>query len=62
MIAALDDRDIEEVTVAYGQIDHILTHIFSNPPDPDAQIEITFTYDGYRVTVEQNGEVRFVDV
>lgn len=62
IIASLDNRKIEDVTTAYEQIDHVLTHIFSNPPDPDAQIEVTFTYDGYRVTVEQNGTARFVEV
>lgn len=36
--------------------------IFSNPPAPEAQIRITFSYEGYRVTVEQDGTAKFVAI
>lgn len=62
IIASLDDEDVTQLSSTYDQIDHVLTHIFSNPPDPDAQVEVSFTYEGYRVTVEQNGRARFVEV
>lgn len=28
----------------------------------ESQIEVTFTYEDYRITVEQNGAVEFVQV
>lgn len=62
IVASLDGKDQTELSPVYDQIDHVLTHIFSNPPDPGAQVEISFTYEGYRITVEQNGRARFVDV
>lgn len=43
-------------------IDHVVDHIFSDPPSPDAQVQVTFTYEGYRITVEQDGTTKLVDV
>jgi hypothetical protein len=60
VVASLEETDQDELKPIYDQIDHVLSHIFSNPPDEEAQIEITFTYENYRVTVEQNGAARFV--
>lgn len=60
VVASLEDTDQDTLTPVYEQIDHVLAHIFSDPPDSSAQIEITFTYESYRVTVEQNGTAQFV--
>ena len=60
VIASLEDVNSDQLMPVYNQIDHVLEHIFSNPPDPDAQIEVTFTYEQYRVTVGQDGEAKFV--
>jgi hypothetical protein len=38
----------------------MLDVVFENPPAPEAQVEVTFSYEGYRITVEQNGRARFV--
>jgi len=34
--------------------------VFDEPPEPEAQVEMTFGYEGYRITVEQNGDAQFV--
>lgn len=60
VVASLEDEAEDELTPVYDQIDHVLSQIFSDPPDENAQIEVTFTYENYRVTVEQNGAARFV--
>lgn len=60
VVASLEDTDQDRLTPVYRQIDHVLQHIFSDPPDESAQIEVTFRYENYRVTVEQNGEAKFV--
>lgn len=60
VVASLEETDEDKLTPVYDQINHVLTHIFSNPPDTTAQIEVTFTYENYRVTVEQSGDARFV--
>jgi len=42
--------------------DGVLDHLFSNPPSAEAQMEVTFSYEGYRITIEQDGTAEFVRV
>lgn len=60
IVASLEDTDVDDLTPVYDQIDHVLSQIFSDPPDPSAQVEVTFSYERYRITVEQNGEATFI--
>lgn len=62
IVADLEDKRHEDLKPAYEQIDSVLEEIFSNPPRPEAQVEIVFTYEGYRITVEQDGSTRLVRV
>jgi hypothetical protein len=59
-VADIEGRDATELTSTYKCADDVLNNLFSNPPDPEAQMEITFSYEGYRITVEQNGSAEFV--
>ncbi|WP_049894469.1 HalOD1 output domain-containing protein [Salinarchaeum sp. Harcht-Bsk1] len=61
-VGDLEDRDPTSLATMHDCVDGVLDHIFSTPPSPEAQIEITFSYEGYRITVEQNGHARFVDL
>ncbi|ELZ11109.1 hypothetical protein C479_07368 [Halovivax asiaticus JCM 14624] len=61
-LAEIEDVPVEELTPLYGCIDHILEHLYSNPPADEADVQITFTYNGYRITVEQDGNARFEPV
>lgn len=58
-VAELEDVDTGELTPLYDCIDHVLEHLFSNPPVPAAETEVTFSYEGYRITVEQDGSAVF---
>ena len=58
-VAELEDVETEELTPLYGCIDHVLEHIFSDPPVPAAEAEVTFSAEGYRITVEQDGSAVF---
>ena len=60
IVAELENKNEDELTTTYEKLDHVLSHIFENPPEPEAQVEISFSYEGYRVTVEQNGDAQFV--
>jgi len=60
VVAELEGKRQEELTPGYKQVDHILEHVFSNPPIPESQVKITFSYEGYRITVEQSGKAQFV--
>jgi len=62
IVAELEETEISELATAWSCIDDVLAHVFSNPPSPEAQVEITFSYEGYRITVQQNGTAKFVDM
>lgn len=59
-VADIKSEDETGLSPIWGCIDGMLDHLFSNPPAPDAQLEVTFSYEGFRITVEQNGAARFV--
>jgi hypothetical protein len=59
IVAELEGTDAARLQPTYDQLDHVLDHVFSTPPRPEAEIEISFTYEGYRITVEQNGRAEF---
>lgn len=61
-VAGIEDKRITDMTTIYSCIDDMLTELFATPPSPEAQMEITFSYEGYRITVEQNGTVRFIKI
>jgi hypothetical protein len=60
IVADFKEVDADTLDSAYRKVDHLLDNVFSDPPSPDAQVQITFSYEGYRITVEQNGEAKFV--
>lgn len=61
IVADLEAEDVNELATVWDCIDDVLDNIFSNPPSPEAQVEVTFSYEGYRITVEQNGSAKFVE-
>lgn len=62
LVADIEDRSITELSTMYGCVDGVLDQIFSNPPSPEAQMEVKFSYEGYRISVEQNGNARFIKI
>lgn len=60
IVAAIEGKDIDELTTTYEKLDHLLTNVFTDPPKPEAQVTVTFSYEGYRITVEQDGSAQFV--
>jgi hypothetical protein len=62
IIAELENTSIEELPSLYTQVDHFVETLFENPPSPESQTEITFSYAGYRITVTQDGTVKLVPV
>ncbi|WP_348608645.1 HalOD1 output domain-containing protein [Halobaculum rarum] len=62
VVADLEGTQADELTTAYDCIDGMISELYSNPPSPEAQMTIEFTYSGYRITVEQSGAAKFVKV
>ena len=61
-IADLEGIDSDELPSLYDTIDHVIDHVFSSPPTPEAQVQVTFTYAGYRITLNQDGSATFLRV
>lgn len=59
-VADIEGTDSTDLSAIYGWVDGILDNLFSNPPSPEAQMEIAFSYEGYRITVHQDGTAKFV--
>lgn len=59
-VAEIEDKDATDLSAMYECVDGVLDHIFSNPPAPEAQMQVEFSYEGYRITVEQNGAAKFI--
>lgn len=43
-----------ELDPLYPTIDHLVEYMYSNPPSPAAQTELTFVYEAFRITLFQD--------
>lgn len=62
IIAELEGVDITELPSLYREVDHMVEALYETPPSADAQIEIAFSYAGYRVRMDQAGSVEALKV
>jgi hypothetical protein len=62
VIAELDDRSVSEGPSIYRTIDDMIEQLFSDPPAPEAQAVLQFSYEGYRITLNQDGHATFMRV
>lgn len=61
-VADIEGKESTDLANMYDRVDGVLNAIFSNPPSSEAQMQITFSYEEYRITVEQNGDAEFVKI
>lgn len=61
-VAEIEGKQPNELPSAYNCIDDMLEEMYSTPPSSEAQVEVTFTYTNYRITVEQNGNATLVKI
>ena len=61
-VAEIEGTDQTELTPIWSCVDSVLANLFSNPPSPEAQMEIDVSYEEYRITVGQNGTATFVKI
>jgi hypothetical protein len=62
IVAELEGKDATDISALYDTIDHLVEHMFSNPPPIEAQAQLEFTYEGYRILLLQDGEATFMKV
>ena len=59
-VAEINGKEATDLATMYECVDGVLDHIFSNPPAPEAQMQVTFSYETFRITIEQDGAAKFV--
>ncbi|WP_339102881.1 HalOD1 output domain-containing protein [Haloterrigena salinisoli] len=57
IVADLEETDAMELTPIYDRADDLIDDLFGTPPGADADARLEFTYQGYRIAVEQDGTV-----
>lgn len=62
IIADLEDAEIDTLPSLYDRLDHLLELLFEDPPSREAQIELAFSYCGYRVRLTQEGQLTVLPV
>lgn len=60
IVADMECVAIDELPSFYNEAGHFVEELFETPPSEAAQMEITFSYAGYRVTLNRKGEVKLV--
>lgn len=62
IVEELEGKDATDISSLYDTIDHLVEHLFSNPPPAEAQVQLEFTYEGYRIALTQDGKATFMKV
>lgn len=57
IVAELEETDAMELTPIYDRADDLIADLFGTPPGSDADAELEFSYQGYRIEVQQDGTV-----
>lgn len=60
IVADLEGVAPDTLTPVWDSTNHVIAHMFSTPPSTEAEMEVTFTYEGYRIAVEQDGTAQLV--
>ncbi len=55
IVAELKDVDQTELDPLYAWADDLISDLYSSPPPADAQAVVEFSYEGYRITLYQDG-------
>ena len=62
LVANLERCEVTDLPPLYDQIDHMVEHLFTDPPPADAQAKLEFSYHGYRIELDQSGDVKFMRI
>ena len=62
VVAELEGVEIEDLPSFYDQVDHLVEMLFRKPPSSETQMQVEFSYAGYRITVDQQGNLTLLDV
>lgn len=57
LVANLENCEVNDLPPLYDRIDHLVEGLFTSPPPAEAQAEIEFSYYGYRIELDQDGNI-----
>ncbi|ELZ01161.1 hypothetical protein C482_08181 [Natrialba chahannaoensis JCM 10990] len=60
IVAELENTEPTRLPPMYDCVDGMLDNLFSQPPSPEAQMAVDFSYKSYRITIEQDATATFV--
>jgi len=61
-VADLEGKEATDIASLYETIDHVVERLYSNPPPIEAQAQLEFTYEGYRIELSQDGKATFMKI
>lgn len=62
IVAELEGKEATDISALYDTIDHMVEHLYSSPPPINAQAQLEFTFEGYRIVLTQDGAATFMKV
>lgn len=62
VIAEVEGVEMDHLPSLYDQVDHLIERLFKQPPAPEAQVELSFSYAGHRVRLTQGGQLTVLNV
>lgn len=62
IVADLEGKEVTDISALYDTIDYVIEHLYSNPPPIEAQAQLEFTYEGYRIVLVQDGKATFMKI
>ncbi|SEO19079.1 hypothetical protein SAMN05216388_100969 [Halorientalis persicus] len=60
IVAELKGVEQDELDPLYSWVDGLIDSLYSSPPPAEAQGMVEFTYEGYRITLYQDGRAIFM--
>ncbi|WP_336001826.1 HalOD1 output domain-containing protein [Halorientalis halophila] len=62
IISELETKESDELPPLYDEVGHLIEMLYNNPPSQQAQVEMSFSYAGYRITIDQRGNLKLIPV
>ena len=62
LIAENEGCDVTDLPPMHPRINDIIAEVFSDPPSPDSQLQVQFSYHGYRVDLDQAGNISLMKI
>lgn len=62
IVAELEGVDTTQLSTLFRTIDNLIKQLYSQPPSPQAQMTLEFSYEGYRIRLNQDGHATFMKV